>query len=112
CKKGNNTISLRFKAGNAPLNRNNDCLYTLLVPDRARTLFPCWDQPDLKAVFSLTLTVPAGWKAMGNGPLLDSTVMGDSCRFRFGPSDRISTYLFSFVAGRWSASSQVVDGRP
>ena len=108
---GTDTVDLAFVCGDGALNRNSEYLYTLLVPDRARTLFPCFDQPDLKAVFSLELTVPAGWKALGNAPLLDSTALGDSCRFRFLPSDRISTYLFSFVAGRWAASSQVADGR-
>jgi aminopeptidase N len=108
---GGDTICIEFTAGNAALNRNSDFLYTLLVPERARTLFPCFDQPDLKALFSLTLTVPEGWRVLGNAPLLDSVVMGDSCRFRFRTSDPISTYLFSFVAGRWASCSQVVDGR-
>lgn len=109
---GSDTVELAFVAGDAALNRNSEFLYTLLVPDRARTLFPCFDEPDLKAVYSLTLTAPTGWKAMSNAPLLDSTSMGDSCRFRFGPSDRLSTYLFSFVAGRFSDITRVVDGRP
>jgi len=101
-REGIDSVSIGFVAGDAALNRNNEFLYTLLVPDRARTIFPCFDQPDLKAVFTLSLTVPAGWSAMANGPLLDSTGLGDSCRFRFLPSDRISTYLFSFVAGKLS----------
>ena len=78
---GADTIETGFTAGNAALNRNGEFLYTLLVPDRARTLFPCFDQPDLKAVFTLMLTAPAGWKVMGNAPLLDSTSLGDSCRW-------------------------------
>ncbi len=111
-RAGADSVSIGFVAGDASLNRNNDYLYTLLVPDRARTIFPCFDQPDLKAVFTLSLTVPAGWKAMANGKLRDSTELGDSCRFRFMPSDRISTYLFSFVAGKWLSASRVVDARP
>ncbi|HXB96393.1 MAG TPA: M1 family aminopeptidase [Puia sp.] len=110
--KGANTIAIDFTAGNPALNRNREYLYTLLVPDRARTLFPCFDQPDLKAVFELTLVAPAGWTVMANAPVLDSTAMGDSCRWRFRSSDKISTYLFSFVAGRWSEARRVVDGRP
>jgi aminopeptidase N len=109
---GADTVELGFTAGNAALNRNSDFLYTLLVPDRARTLFPCWDQPDLKAIFTLALTAPAGWTVMGNAPLQDSTAMGDSCRYRFKPSDKIPTYLFSFVAGKWSSATRTVDGRP
>ena len=44
---GENRFTLHFTAGNQSLNRNDEFLYTLLVPDRARTLFPCFDQPDL-----------------------------------------------------------------
>ena len=110
--QGVNTADLLFTAGNGALNRNPDFLYTLLVPDRARTLFPCFDQPDLKSVFTLSLVIPAGWKAMGNALLQDSVTAGDSCILHFRPSDRISTYLFSFVAGHFSDETRVVDGRP
>lgn len=110
--KGGNTVAIAFTAGDQALNRNREYLYTLLVPDRARTLFPCFDQPDLKAVFELTLVAPEGWTVMANAPLQDSMPMGDSCRYHFHPSDRISTYLFSFVAGKWSSAERVVDGRP
>jgi aminopeptidase N len=109
---GRNTIYLAFTAGNSALNRNSEFIYTLLVPDKARSLFPCFDQPDLKAIYSLTLTMPSDWSAISNGPLADSTAMGDSCRLRFEPSDRLSTYLFSFAAGRFSATTRLVDGRP
>lgn len=40
-QKGENDIYIRFTAGNQSLNRNDEFLYTLLVPDRARTVFPC-----------------------------------------------------------------------
>jgi aminopeptidase N len=106
-----NVLDIRFTAGNAALNRNGDFLYTLLVPDRARTLFPCFDQPDLKAIFSLSLVIPAGWKAIGNAPLLDSVTAGDSLSLHFKASDKISTYLFSFAAGKFSESDRVVGGR-
>ena len=42
-----------------PLNRRDDYLYTLFVPVRAHEAFPCFDQPDLKARFALSLTIPA-----------------------------------------------------
>jgi len=109
---GLNTVELRFTAGDAALNRNTDFLYTLLVPDRARTLFPCFDQPNLKAVFSLSLTKPAGWKAIANASLLDSMREGDNTRLRFRLSDKISTYLFSFAAGKFTTAATIADGRP
>jgi aminopeptidase N len=91
-------IHIDFVCGDRPLNRDRSYLYTLLVPDRARELFPCFDQPDLKGVFRLLLQVPHGWKVLGNAPLVDSA----HGIFRFAPSDTIPTYLFAFVAGMFT----------
>ncbi|RYF62571.1 MAG: aminopeptidase, partial [Cytophagaceae bacterium] len=101
-KPGKNTISIQFTAGNLSLNRNDEYLYTLLVPDRARTVFPCFDQPDLKATFQVSLTIPATWQAMTNAPVRDSLVVGDRKTVNFLTSDLIPTYLFSFVAGKFT----------
>lgn len=111
-RPGPNRIDIQFTAGNTSLNRNDDYLYTLLVPDRARTVFPCFDQPDLKATFSLSLTVPAGWQAIANAPLQDSARAGDRKTLQFAPSDRLPTYLFSFVAGRFVPVSRTLNNRP
>jgi len=64
--QGENEVYIRFTAGNQSLNRNDEFLYTLLVPDRARTVFPCFEQPNLKAEFTLSLEVPAEWEAVSN----------------------------------------------
>lgn len=64
--KGSNAISIAFTAGNQSLNRRDGYVYTLFVPDRARTVFPCFEQPNLKAQFTLHLEVPATWKAVSN----------------------------------------------
>lgn len=45
---GANTLRIKFDAGDPPLNRHADFLYTLFVPARARQAIPCFDQPDLK----------------------------------------------------------------
>jgi len=107
-KKGTNEIEIEFLAGEGALNRNADYLYTLFVPDRARTVFPCFDQPDLKAVYTLTLKVPANWAAMANAALADSSMVSDRKTYRFKTSDTLSTYLFSFVAGRFDRVSAKV----
>ena len=54
--EGENTIFISFRAGDMSLNRNDDYLYTLFVPDRASTAIPCFDQPNLKGRYSLTLS--------------------------------------------------------
>ena len=66
---GMNRIKFEFVAGDEALNRNDEFLYTLFVPSRARLAFPCFDQPDLKARYTLTLRVPDGWQAVDIGPL-------------------------------------------
>jgi aminopeptidase N len=93
-----NQIIFKFLAGNSALNRRDGYLYTLFVPDRARTMFPCFDQPNLKANYSLTLTIPEKWNAMANGMLKETTVIREE-KNEFCQSDLLPTYLFSFAAG-------------
>ena len=97
---GKNKVEISFSAGNRSLNRNDDYLYTLFVPDRARTVFPCFEQPNLKAVFSLQLEVPASWQAVSNTNLVGEKMKGNRKFLTFGATKPLSTYLFSFVAGK------------
>jgi len=96
-----NTILIAFTAGEQSLNRNDEYLYTLLVPDRARTLFPAFDQPNLKARFNLSLTIPSHWEAVSNGKLQKSDTTNDEKRLEFQETKPLSTYLFAFAAGRF-----------
>ena len=100
--KGENVISISFIAGEQSLNRRNDFLYTLLVPDRARTLFPCFDQPDIKAVFRLKLKAPESWIAVSNTEIVEQKESENATEYTFAPTLPLSTYLFSFVAGRFN----------
>lgn len=97
--EGSNAIVIKFAVDNQSLNRKPDFLYTLLVPDRARTLFPCFDQPDMKAEYNLSLTLPEGWVAVSNTAV--SKVDGNTVTF--APTEPLSTYLFSFVAGKFDS---------
>ena len=96
--KGENELVIHFMAGTQSLNNRGEFVYTLLVPDRARTLFPCFDQPDMKAVFNLDLDVPQNWVVVSN------TTAGN-------PTEPLSTYLFSFVAGKFERLESSRDGR-
>lgn len=110
-KQGANRVVINFIPGDASLNRNDEFLYTLFVPDHARKVFPCFDQPDLKANFTLALTVPAGWKVLGNGSKKDSLVSGQYIKYHFTASDKLPTYLFSFTAGKYIAVRETIGGR-
>jgi aminopeptidase N len=110
-KEGENRIDIRFTAGESSLNRNPDYLYTLFVPDRARTAFPLFDQPNLKARYELTLVIPKEWKAISNAPIITDIEDDYTREIQFAESDLISSYLFSFVAGDFEKVSRIVDGR-
>ncbi|TDE55357.1 M1 family metallopeptidase [Flavobacterium sp. GT3P67] len=105
-KLGSNLIAISFIAGDLSLNRNADFLYTLLVPDRASTLFPCFDQPDIKARYTLTITAPKDWSVLCGAPLVKQIDQGDFVQYEFGETDKMSTYLFSFVAGKFKSISK------
>lgn len=110
-RKGENKVEIAFISGNQSLNRNDDYLYTLLVPDRARTLFPCFDQPDLKARFTLELLLPADWVGISSTPALEDTIIEGRKKVVFAETTPLSTYLFSFVAGRFDILQETRDGR-
>ncbi len=94
-----NVLSVDFSAGDASLNRNPDYLYALFVPDRARQAIPVFDQPNLKARWSLTLQVPAEWVVLSNGEATRVEASGAGTRYEFAQTEPIPTYLFTFVAG-------------
>ena len=93
--EGDNKIELHFTANDKALNRNEDYMYTLFVPDLARSAFPCFDQPDLRAVFVTSLKVPEGWKTMTSDNVC-----------------QLPTYLYSFVAGKFQEKTSIREGRP
>lgn len=109
-KIGENVISILFDAGELSLNRNEDYLYTLLVPDRASTLFPCFDQPDIKANYTLNITAPTDWKVLCGALLKEKVEEGSYTNYQYGMSDKMSTYLFSFVAGDFNKQDKNLEG--
>jgi aminopeptidase N len=110
-KQGKNKISVVFIAGEGSLNRKDDFLYTLFVPDRASTAFPCFDQPDLKSAYNLTLEVPRKWIAVTNGQLVQSIEKDSTKTLLFGPTKPISSYLFAFATGKFDTVSRAEKGR-
>ena len=91
---GINKIMIGGISSDKALNRHEEFMYTLFVPDHARSAFPCFDQPDLKAYFSLELELPEGWVSMSNDTEYP-----------------IPTYLFSFTAGKFQQQTVMRDNR-
>lgn len=103
---GENSVEIFFNAGELSLNRNQEFLYTLLVPDRASTLFPCFDQPDIKANYKLRITAPKDWQVLCGAFEESSLEINDFTEHTFAKTDLMSTYLFSFVAGKFTEETK------
>jgi aminopeptidase N len=108
-KVGDNSIKLEFESGIATANRpvirykdqddGSEYIYTLFVPMDANLAFPCFDQPDLKARFTLAAETPEHWTVIGNADIAKNEKSGGKLRAQFQETKPISTYLFAFAAG-------------
>jgi aminopeptidase N len=72
-------------------------LYTQLFMEDVQRVFAAFDQPDLKAVFELSVTAPDGWTVLANGV---TEHLGEG-RWQAAPTPLISTYLVAVAAGPW-----------
>jgi puromycin-sensitive aminopeptidase len=71
----------------------------------ARRAFPCFDEPEFKALFALTLTVPAHLTAISNGAVEDEREVGGSRKaVRFAVTPPISSYLVAYTVGPYEAT--------
>jgi aminopeptidase N len=75
-------------------------LYTHFeVPD-ARRLFATFEQPDLKAEFTFTVTAPTGWTVLSNAPAPEPRAIRPGVStWAFAPTPRMSTYITAVIAG-------------
>jgi aminopeptidase N len=87
---------------------------TQMEPTDARRAFPCFDEPDLKATFSVTATVDEGDTAISNGRIM-SDVPGpgaDKHTLTFSTSPKMSTYLVALAVGDWACATGSADDIP
>lgn len=109
--EGINNIKIKFIAGDVAVTRKPEFVYTLLVPEKARTFIPCFDQPDLKAKFDVTVVVPLDWEAISNGTEKKVSIVAEKKVIEFDTSDEISTYLFSIVAGKFQRTTRKINDK-
>ena len=78
-------------------------LYTQFETADAKRMFACFDQPDLKATYRLTVTAPCDWKVVSNAPVksTEKTPEGATTTV-FEVSERISTYIVALIAGPYA----------
>jgi aminopeptidase N len=78
-------------------------LYSQFETADAKRLFACFDQPDLKARYTITVTAPADWKVISNAPAqVEPGGPGGATVHRFGTTEILSTYLVALVAGPYA----------
>jgi aminopeptidase N len=86
-------------------------LYTQFENSDARRFIPSWDEPNYKATFELSATVPAAQMAVSNMPVAKTTDLGDGTkRVQFLQTPKMSTYLLFFGLGDFDRATTVADG--
>jgi len=91
-------------------------LYSQFEVADARRVFACFEQPDLKADFSLTIDAPDSWTVLSNSPSPEPVPSREGIlTWQFTPTERMSTYLVSIIAGPYASAKgdvyRSVDGR-
>lgn len=77
-------------------------LYTHSEPFDAHKTFACFDQPDLKGTFDVTVRAPLHWEICANGRVLSCHDQGDGWRqWRFNTTPPLPTYLVAIAAGEF-----------
>lgn len=78
--------------------------YTVCPPNYAHLIYPCFDQPDIKATFDLKVRAPQEWIVISNSPSIENKEQALDEGYKwwfFNKTPRISTYLFSVAAGNF-----------
>jgi aminopeptidase N len=76
--------------------------------DAAPRVFACFDQPDLKAPYDVTVTAPDEWIVLGNGA---ATRAGEG-RWTMATTKPLATYFFTICAGPYVSVLAEHDGIP
>ena len=74
-------------------------IHTDFEPYDAHRLFPCFDQPDLKATYQLTVTGPSDWEYIHNTEMITNKISENVKTIVFSQTALFSTYIFALVVG-------------
>ncbi len=84
--------------------------WTHSEPESARCWFPCHDHPADKATSEMVVTVPKGFRVISNGRLISSSEEGGRTKYHWREDVPHSTYLTSFIAGKFGEIEEEVNG--
>ena len=101
--------------------QERDGISTMFAATEARSFIPCWDQPNMKCSFSLSVVVESGLQVLSNmegveggswddvpSHVLPVEMRGEWSKHDFPPTPRMSTYLLCLVVGKYSATSRMI----
>ncbi|HMQ09666.1 MAG TPA: aminopeptidase N [Oligoflexia bacterium] len=110
--EGENTIEITFEHAysndGAGLYRfedtedNTSYIYSNFEPYDANKMFPCFDQPDLKASYELDVVAPKSWQVISAAQETEVKAKGDVKHWHFPKTKRFSTYIFPLHAGDYT----------
>ena len=81
---------------------NEVYLYSQGETSFIRNMYPCFDQPDLKATFNFTVTAPGHWEVISNNPVKQTSTSGDKKTWEFTTTPIMSTYITAVIAGPYA----------
>lgn len=85
-------------------------LYTQFEVADSRRMFPVFEQPDLKASFTFTVTAPDHWQLVSNSPTPEPSPAQDgAATWAFPATERISSYITALVAGPYDVVRDQVE---
>ena len=122
-KNGKNQIEIQF---DRKFNNNGNGLhlfkdpvdgstyfYSNLEPYKANQVFPCFDQPDLKATYRLSVEAPKEWEIIANQRESLKVMIGEGQRrWEFPRTKRFSTYIFALMGGPFVSWASEADRIP
>ncbi|TMS05589.1 Aminopeptidase N [Larimichthys crocea] len=80
---------------------------TNMEPTETRRVFPCFDEPEMKAVFHVTIVHRLNTRALANEQKSVSNMLDDYWQYtKFYPTPKMSTYLFAFVVSEFEQSTR------
>lgn len=121
-EEGLHTLSLRYRGevrdGLHGLYRSTFChegqekklLVTQFEAVHAREAIICVDEPEAKAVFEISMTVPEGMRAISNTGIISESTDQTSLHVKFAPTPKMSSYLLAFVIGELEYASATSRG--
>ncbi len=119
--KGAAVLSVAFKGALSPsmhgiylaTDGSSRAVCTQCEATDARAIFPCFDEPDMKAELEWTLRTKPSLVALANGPLVKSDVSGADKVWTFAPTRKVASYLAAVAVGDFEGSAErVVEGIP